>query len=71
MVGADYSTGVGLELAFYNIAILVTTFPILMLMAPQLPGYGAITVIGVYVLYSVICAGILWFLGPWKGKSVT
>ena len=71
ILDADYSTGVGLELAFFNIAILFTTFPILMLMAPQLPGYGAMTVIGIYALYSIVCAGILWFLGPWKGKSAT
>jgi ESS family glutamate:Na+ symporter len=66
ILDADYSSGVGMELAFFNVAILFTTLPILTIMAPQLPGYGATTIIGAYALYSLVCFGILWFLGSWR-----
>ena len=66
ILDADYSTSVGVELAFFNVAILFTTLPILMLMAPGLPGFSQGTIIGAYALYSVICAVIVWFIGPWR-----
>jgi ESS family glutamate:Na+ symporter len=66
ILDADYSTSVGVELAFFNVAILFTTLPILMVMAPGLPGFGQGTIIGAYLLYSVVCVGILWFLGSWR-----
>lgn len=65
ILDADYSSGVGVELAFFNIAILFTTMPILTIMAPGLPGYSMGNIIGAYTAYTLICFGILWFLGSW------
>lgn len=69
ILDADYSTSVGIELAFFNVAILFTTLPILTIMAPQLPGFSMPVIIGAYALYSLVCFGALWFLGPWKKKA--
>jgi len=44
----DLSSGIGKELAFFNIAILVVGFHILMLMAPILPSYSLVSVVAVY-----------------------
>lgn len=66
ILDADFSSGVGMELAFFNVAILFTTLPILTIMAPQLPGFGAATIIGAYAVYAIVCFGVLWFLGSWR-----
>ena len=68
ILDADYSTNVGLELAFFNVAITFTTMPIV-IMAFGLPGMGHGAIVGIYAAYSVICLTALWFLGPWKGKK--
>jgi ESS family glutamate:Na+ symporter len=44
----DLSSGIGKELAFFNIAILLLGFHVLMLMAPILPSYSLGSVVGVY-----------------------
>ena len=58
----------GLELAFFNVAIIFTTMPILIL-AFGLPGMGHGTIIGIYAAYSLICMAAMWFLGPWKKEA--
>jgi ESS family glutamate:Na+ symporter len=68
ILDADYSTPVGLELAFFNVAIVLTTMPIIVF-AFGLPGVGHMTIIGVYVVYALICLAAAWFLGPWKKKA--
>ena len=69
ILDADYSTGVGLELAFFNAAILFTTFPILIIMVPQLPSYSPVTIVAAYAVYTLVCFVALWFLGPWKKRQ--
>jgi ESS family glutamate:Na+ symporter len=69
ILNADYSTNVGMELAFFNVAILFTTLPVLINMAPQLPGFGMQTIMEVYELYSVICFGILLVLNNWQKST--
>ena len=66
ILDADYSSGVGMELAFFNVAILFTTIPILAIMAPQLPTYSPLVIIGAYGAYSLICLALVWFLSNWR-----
>lgn len=69
IMDADYSSGVGMELAFFNVAIIFTALPIIAALAPQLPAFGMMTIIGFYAAYALVCIGILFFLNNWK-KSV-
>jgi ESS family glutamate:Na+ symporter len=55
----DLSTPIAKELAFFNIAILVLSFHILMLMAPILPSYGLPTIIAVYAGTFAVGAAVL------------
>ena len=61
MLDPDLSTPIARELAFFNIAILVFAFHILIIMAPILPGFDLSFVIGIYVLTFVVgAAAVLW-----------
>jgi ESS family glutamate:Na+ symporter len=62
----DFSTSVGMELAFFNVAILFTTLPILAIMAPELPGYSQPVIVGAYVLYTILCVVAVKLLGMWS-----
>lgn len=55
----DLSTPIAKELAFFNIAILVLSFHVLMLMAPILPSYSLTTIIAVYAATFVVGAAVL------------
>ncbi|MFT5208493.1 MAG: ESS family glutamate:Na+ symporter [Flavobacterium sp.] len=59
----NLSTPVAKELAFFNIAILVLSAHILMLMAPILPSYDLMTICLVYISTFVIGIGALHLLG--------
>ena len=65
ILDADYSSGVGLELAFFNVAIVFTTMPVMMIMF-ALPTFGHLTIIGIYLAYTLVCFVVLWFLSKWK-----
>ncbi len=59
----DYSTSVSLELAFFNVAIVATTFPMLGLLAPIVPSMAGSTVFGLYLLYGFVTLFAIYFLG--------
>ena len=59
----DLSSGIGKELAFFNIAILLVGFHVLMLMAPILPSYSLLSVGVVYGGTFVVGAVALVLLG--------
>ena len=59
----NLSTPVAKELAFFNIAILVLSAHILMIMAPILPSFGLMTISTVYIGTFILGAGTLLFLG--------
>jgi Na+/glutamate symporter len=49
----DYTTGVSMELAFFNIAILFTAAIPVLLMAPNVPNMAFMSIIGFYGLYTL------------------
>ena len=59
----DYSTSVSLELAFFNVAIIVTTFPLLGLLAPIIPSMSGITVFAIYLVYGLGTLACIHFVG--------
>ena len=59
----DYSTSVSLELAFFNVAIIATTFPMLGILAPIVPSLSPTMVIAYYSLGLVIALGCIHFAG--------
>jgi len=59
----DYSTSVSLELAFFNVAIVATTFPMLGILAPIVPSLSPTTVIAYYLLGLVIALGCIHVAG--------
>ena len=61
MLDPDFRTPVAKELAYFNIAILITTAHILMLVAPALPSFGLGTVVMIY-LGTFVVAGALTFV---------
>ena len=63
ILDADYSTSVGMELAFFNIAIVVTTLPTVSLLFPVLPGLGIWTVVAALSANALICFGVIHWLG--------
>jgi len=65
----DFSTSVSMELAFFNIAILFTTFVTLFLMAPMTPILGFWPVIGMHAAYGAFCMVVIWFLGKKKAAA--
>ncbi|KAF1076344.1 sodium/glutamate symporter [Halodesulfovibrio sp. MK-HDV] len=72
IVDPDYSTSVSMELAFFNVAIVVATFPMLCLLAPIIPSMSALTVMGCYLLYGVAAIIGIHFLGGLSfGKEKT
>ncbi len=66
----DYSTSVSMELAFFNIAILFTTFITLFLVTPPTPAIGFWPVIGMHALYGTFCIAVVWLLGKRKIASI-
>ncbi len=64
MLDADYSTSVGMELAFFNIAIVAMALPMLTLLIPVLPSLGFWTIVPAFGLNTLVCFGFLWWLGP-------
>jgi ESS family glutamate:Na+ symporter len=62
MLDPDLSSGIGKELAFFNIAILLLGFHVLMLMAPILPSYGLGSVVVVYAATFLVGAVALLVL---------
>lgn len=73
IVDPDYSTSVSMELAFFNVAIVVTTFPMLCLLAPVIPSMSSLTVLGCYLLYGIGTIVGIHFLGgiTFKEKKET
>jgi len=65
ILDADYSTPVAMELAVFNVAIGFTTMPI-MLMVPMLPQYAHWVIFGAYILNTIVCFGVVGFLGLGK-----
>ena len=65
ILDADYSSGVGLELAFFNVAIVFTTLPA-MLVAFTLPTLAHSTIILIYLGYTLACFVGMWFLARWN-----
>lgn len=63
IIDPNLSTPVAKELAFFNIAILVLSAHILMLMAPILPSYDLMTICIVYVATFALGIGALLLLG--------
>ncbi len=61
MLDPDFRTPVAKELAYFNIAILVTTAHVLIVVAPALPGFGLGTVAAIY-FGTFIVAGALTFV---------
>lgn len=59
----DYSTSVSLELAFFNVAIIATTFPMLGILAPIVPSLSPTMVIAYYSLGLVIALACIHFAG--------
>jgi len=59
----NLSTPIAKELAFFNIAVLVVGFHILMLMAPVLPSFSMTTIVSVYLGTFAVGAIAVWFLG--------
>jgi ESS family glutamate:Na+ symporter len=57
------STPIAKELAFFNIAILVLSFHVLMLMAPILPSFSLGTIVIVYSITFVVGAAAAMYLG--------
>jgi ESS family glutamate:Na+ symporter len=66
----DYTTSVSMELAFFNVAILFTAGVPLFLVAPNVPNMSMLGIMGVYGLYSLVCFGVIWYLGQRKGDAV-
>ena len=66
----DYTTSVSMELAFFNVAILFTAGVPLFLIAHNVPNMGILGIMGVYGLYSLVCFGVIWYLGQRKGDAV-
>ena len=54
VIDPDLSTPIARELAFFNLAIIVLGFHVLTLMAPVLPSFEIVTIVGVYVATLVI-----------------
>ena len=60
----DLSTPVARELAYFNVAILVLSLHILTIMAPVLPGFSLLTILGVYGGTFAVGAVLLRLLSP-------
>ncbi|SDP34173.1 sodium/glutamate symporter [Desulforhopalus singaporensis] len=67
----DYSTGVSLELAFFNIAILFTAAVPMFVIAPNVPNMGFLSIIGYYALYTLFCFGVVWYFGSQKDTAIS
>lgn len=65
----DYSTSVSLELAFFNVAIVATTFPMLALLAPVLPSLSPMAAFGGYFACLVAAVVCIHFAGNLRLKS--
>ena len=65
----DYTTGVSMELAFFNIAILFTAGIPMFLIAPNVPNMGFMQIIGLYSLYTIFCLAVVWFLGRGRVRA--
>jgi ESS family glutamate:Na+ symporter len=66
MLDPTLTTPIAKELAFFNIAILVLSFHVLMLMAPILPTYEIGTIVLVYGATFIVGA----FAALWLGRRV-
>ncbi|MCG6909618.1 MAG: hypothetical protein LJE94_05775 [Deltaproteobacteria bacterium] len=65
----DYTTSVSLELAFFNVAILFTAGVPLFLVAPNVPNMSMLAIMGFYGLYTLVCFGVVWYLGKRKSDK--
>lgn len=65
MVDADYSTSVAKELAFYNIAIVVATFPLLFIFAPIAPSMSAGMYVAVFGGAALLALALVPVLARW------
>jgi len=66
----DYTTSVSMELAFFNVALLLTAGVPLFLIAPNVPNMGMIQIMGYYGLYTLVCFAAVWYFGRSKGDPV-
>ena len=72
ILDADYSTSVGTELAFFNLAVVVTTLPTISLLFPVLPGMGIWSVVLILAANTLVCLGLAhWFSGRITPESQT
>ncbi|MBU2515034.1 hypothetical protein KJ966_27255 [bacterium] len=70
VLDADFSTSVGLELAFFNVAIFFIMLPVMPIMF-ALPTYGHLSIVAIYGLYTLIMFAALWFIARWKPSPAT
>ncbi|WP_028584546.1 sodium/glutamate symporter [Desulfogranum mediterraneum] len=59
----DYSTSVSLELAFFNVAIVAVTFPLLGFVSPLVPGMNVLELVTYYGVFGIITTACLYALG--------
>lgn len=69
MLDPTFSTPIAKELAFFNVAILVTSFHVLMLMAPILPSLSLGVIVTVYGGTFVVGAAVATWLAPRVGGT--
>ncbi|MGB2079395.1 MAG: sodium/glutamate symporter [Vibrio sp.] len=62
MLDVNFNTPIAKELAFFNIAIIITTFPLLMIFTPIAPSLSLSTYLTVLSVQSLFALGIMLFL---------
>ncbi len=65
----DFSTSVAKELAFFNIAILLTTFHITLAMSPILPDFSMTTIWIVFAVTFIVAWAAIFAMGFMRGDS--
>ena len=65
-----YTTSVSMELAFFNVAILFAAGVPLFLVAINVPNMSMLGIMGIYGLFTLVCFGIIWYLGRRKAEMV-